>query len=218
MSELKISRVFIADDHPLFRVGLKLSLNQKEHIEVIGEAENGFCAVERILKDHPDIVLIDVNMPGLSGIGAIRMLRKTLPELKIVVISAFDDDHYVRDAMTAGADGYVLKSIDVDTLVQIIDCFCRGEEVVSPYLLNLLMDNTAETEAETRARESALTIREKEVLRYLTEGKGNKEIADSLFISTETVKSHIKNIFRKLNVTNRVEAANVVVQKRILDR
>ena len=216
MNECKTSKVFIADDHPLFRVGLKLSLNQKRNIEVVGEAENGFYAVERILKDHPDIVLMDVDMPGLSGIGAIPMLRKALPDLKIVVISAFDDDHYVRDSMRAGADGYVLKSIDVDALVQIIESFCTGKPVISPYLLNLLMDNAGRAEADSTDQNFALTVREKEVLRYLIEGKGNKEIAGALSISPETIKSHIKNIYRKLNVTNRVEAMNVVTEQNLL--
>ena len=118
MCESGASKVFIADDHPLFRCGLRLSLNQKENIEVVGEAENGFKAVAKILNGSPDIALVDVDMPGLSGIGAIRMLRKEIPGLKILVLSAHDDDHYVRDSMSAGADGYLLKSIDVDELVQ----------------------------------------------------------------------------------------------------
>ena len=210
-----ISKVFIADDHPLFRCGLRLSLNQKESIEVVGEAENGFHAVEKILKDHPDIALIDVDMPGLSGIGAIRMLRKAIPELKILVLSAHDDDHYVRDSMSAGADGYALKSIDVDALIQIIELFCKEERVLSPYLLNLTVDPVPA--GETDPLDSPVTTREKEVLKYLVEGKMNKEIADNLFISCETVKSHIKHIFRKLNVTNRVEAVRVTTEQKLLD-
>ena len=211
----KTSKVFIADDHPLFRCGLRLSLNQKENIEVVGEAENGFSAVEKILQDHPDIALIDVNMPGLSGIGAIRMLRKNIPKLKIIVLSAYDDDKYVQDSMAAGADGYVLKSIDVDALIDIIALLCQGKPVLSPYLLNLSVDCTADTK--TASLESPLTYREKEVLKYLVAGDANKEIAKKLFVSSETVKSHIKNIFRKLDVTNRVEAVRVATEKSLFD-
>ena len=218
MCEGKTLRIFIADDHPLFRVGLRLSLNQKRNIEVIGEAENGFSAVEKILNDRPDLALIDVDMPGLSGIGAIRILRKAMPEMKIVVLSTYDDDHYVRDSITAGADGYVLKNIDIDALAKVIVSFCKGETVISAYLLNLVMDNHVKGATEEKSASPRLTIREKEVLRYLTEGKGNKAIADRLYISTETVKSHIKNIFKKLNVTNRVEAVRVVMDQKILDR
>ena len=215
MYEGKMSKVFIADDHPLFRCGLRLSLKQRENIEVVGEAENGVSAVEKILSNHPDIALIDVDMPGLSGIGAIRMLRKAIPELKILVLSAHDDDHYVCDAMSAGADGYVLKNIDGGALVRIIELFCKGEPFFSPYLLNLAVDPAPA--GKTDSLDPHLTSREKEVLKYLVEGMMNKEIADNLFISLETVKSHIKHIFRKLNVTNRVEAVRVIMEQKLLD-
>jgi DNA-binding NarL/FixJ family response regulator len=215
MCESRTTKIFIADDHPLFRCGLRLSLNQKENIEVVGEAENGFKAVEKILSDQPDIALIDVDMPGLSGIGAIRMLRNAIPELKILVLSAHDDDRYVRDSMSAGADGYVLKSIDVDALIRIIELFCKGEPVLSPYLLNLAVEHSPA--GKTEFLDPSLSAREKEVLKYLVEGKMNKEIADNLFISNETVKSHIKNIFRKLNVTNRVGAVRVTEVQKLLD-
>ena len=215
MLENKISRVFITDDHPLFRCGLRISLEQKESIEVVGEAENGFEAVEKILGNQPDIVLIDVDMPGLSGIGAIRMLRKALPDLKILVLSHHEDDKCVRDCMAAGADGYVLKSIDVDALSPIIDCVCHGKPVFSPYLLNLSMETASDEKQNTFP--FSLTVREKEVIRYISEGKGNKQIADNLFISCETVKSHIKHIFRKMNVTNRVQAVQIAMEKNILD-
>ena len=215
MCESRTTKIFIADDHPLFRCGLRLSLNQKENIEVVGEAENGFKAIEKILDDHPDLALIDVDMPGLSGIGAVRMLRKVIPELKILVLSAYDDDRYVRDSMSAGADGYVLKSIDADALIEIIELFCKGEPILSPYLLNLVVEHAPA--GETDSLDLPLTEREKEVLKHLVEGKGNKRIGDGLFISCETVKSHLKNIFRKLNVNNRLEAVRVATEKKILD-
>jgi len=209
-----ISKVFIADDHPLFRCGLRLSLNQKDNIHIVGEAENGFDTVKKILEDRPDIALIDVDMPGLSGIGAIRMLKKVIPQLKILVLSAYDDDKYVQDSMAAGADGYVLKSIDVDALTEIIELFCQGKPVLSPYLLNLTCD-CAPT-GNTSALDSSLTNREREVLKYLVEGDVNKEIAKKLFVSSETVKSHIKHIFRKLDVTNRVEAVRKAAKENLL--
>lgn len=216
MLDGKISRVFIADDHPLFRCGLRMSLDQKAGLEVVGEAGDGFEAVEKIVSDQPDIVLIDVDMPGLSGIGAIRMLRKALPDLRILVLSHHEDDRCVRDCMAAGADGYVLKSIDVDALSPIIESICHAKPVFSPYLLNLSMDEISKEKQ--NAADFALTVREKEVLNYIMEGKANKQIADSLFISCETVKSHIKHIFRKMNVTNRVQAVQLAMEKNLLDR
>ena len=215
MSESKVLKIVIADDHPLFRCGLRLSLNQSQNLEVIGEAENGFNAVDKIIALEPDVSLIDVDMPGLSGIAAIRMLRKALPDLKIMVLSAYDGGQYVRDAMSAGADGYILKSIDVEALIQILILVGRGQPVFSPYLLNLTLE--PESAGETATGIPHLSVREKEVLRHLVEGKGNSEIAGALFISYETVKSHIKNIFKKLNVTNRVEAVRITSEQNLLN-
>ena len=209
-------RVFLADDHPLLRAGLRLSLNKEENIEVIGEAGDGFGAVEKIQISPPDLSLIDVDMPGLSGIKAIRMLRKIVPKMKILVLSTHSDETYIRDAMRAGADGYLLKSIEVQELVRIIESFCAYGSAVSPYLLNLSLDPEARQKASDTILDSTLTLREKEILRAVTEGRGNREISESLSISAETVKSHIKSIYRKLKVKNRVEAGRVASERHLL--
>ncbi len=199
-------RIFLADDHPLLRTGLRLSLSQHSDIEISGEASDGFSAVNKIQADPPDLSLIDVDMPGISGIGAIRILRESLPEMKILVLSSYNDDKYIRDAMRAGADGYVLKSVSTSELVRIIRSFCKGQSIISPYLVNLTLDLKEKEVTENRA-DLELTERECEILKCITDGKSNKEISDSLFVSVETVKSHIKNLYKKLNVKNRVEAA-----------
>ena len=113
-------RVFLADDHPLLRIGLRHSFDQDQDVRLCGEAGDGFTAVERIQTDSPDVVLMDVDMPGLSGIGAIRVLKKLYPRMKIFVLSTYNDERYVREAMAAGADGYILKNIDSDELLKII--------------------------------------------------------------------------------------------------
>ena len=217
MDEIQKTKILIIDDHPLFRAGLRMSLKQKSNIEIVGEAENGFKAVERVLSDKPDLVLLDMEMPGISGIGVIRLLRKSVPDLKIVVLSAHDEEKYVRDSMKSGACGYVLKNIDLEALVKIIDNLCRGKQVISPYLLNLAVDECPEPTEIGGNENNQLTVRERDVLRHVVEGKENKEIADILFISTETVKSHLKHIFEKLNVTNRVEAVKTAIEQHILD-
>lgn len=209
-------RVFLADDHPLFRIGLRIALEQEEGIEVIGEAEDGFGTVERIRSDPPDLSLIDVDMPGISGIRAIRILRKAVPEMKILVLSTYDDERYVQQAMQAGADGYLLKCIDVAQLVKIIRCVCEGKQTVSPYLVNLSMDPTTSDDAEEPTEYTVLTQREEEILRAIVEGRSNKRISDTLFISVETVKSHVKSIYQKLQVKSRVEAAMVAVKRELL--
>ena len=123
MNENNTIRIFLADDHPLLRTGLRLSLDQQEGVELIGEAEDGFSAVEKIQANPPDVSLIDVDMPGLSGIEAIRVLRKSLPQMKIIVLSTYSDDTYIRESMEAGADGYVLKCVGINELVKIIKSF-----------------------------------------------------------------------------------------------
>lgn len=199
-------RIFLADDHPLLRTGLRLSLSQQNDIEIIGEASDGFSAVDKIQADPPDLSLIDVDMPGISGIGATRILRESVPDMKILVLSSYNDEKFIRDAMRAGADGYVLKSVSTSELVRIIRCFCQGQSVISPYLVNLTLDLKEKEEVESTT-EVELTEREREILKCIADGKSNKEISDSLFVSVETVKSHVKNLYKKLNVKNRVEAA-----------
>lgn len=216
MQKNKPITVFLADDHPLLRIGLRLSLDQEPDIEVIGEAADGFSAVEKIKAQSPDVALIDVDMPGLSGIGVIRLLRESFPQMKLIVLSTYRDDHYIQAAMDAGAEGYVLKCVPIEELVTIIKSLCTGQPEVSPYLVNLTYDSKAG--GKTAAAEEAcnLSVREKEVLVCLAEGKGNKDIAKILHISIETVKSHVKNIFKKLKVKNRVEAVRMARDNRLV--
>jgi DNA-binding NarL/FixJ family response regulator len=207
-------RVFLADDHPLLRIGLRLSLNQHNDITVISEADNGYNAVQKIVDICPDVVLMDVDMPGLSGIEAIRVLRMTFPAMIILVLSNYNDEEYIKDAMAAGASGYITKNIGAEDLAALIKSFYRGKTVISPYLVNLSISHSNPKKKIEPEAESAeeLTNREKEVLSCITEGKTNKDISHELFISLETVKSHTKSIFRKLEVKNRVEAARKAMQ------
>ncbi len=206
-------RVFLADDHPLLRIGLRYSFDQDEAVGLVGEAADGFTAVERIHADPPDVALIDVDMPGLSGIGIIRVLRKSHPTMKILVLSTYNDERYIREAMKAGADGYILKNIESDELIRIIKRVFYGEEPVSPYLVNLTLGlDGAELPLDSEMS-PRLTVREEEILQSLMAGKTNKEIAGQLNISLETVKSHTKNIYQKLKVRNRLEAARAAYGK-----
>ena len=209
-------RVFLADDHPLLRMGLKLALDQEEGIQVIGEASDGFGAVEKIRHNPPDLALIDVDMPGMSGIRAIRILRKSLPRMKILVLSTYDDDKYVQESMQAGADGYLLKCVDIGELVKIIRSVCDGKQVVSPFLVNLTMEPEPDEIEEGPVECVLLTPREQEILKAIIDGRSNKEISGDFFISIETVKSHVKRIYQKLQVKSRVEAAMAAVKKNLL--
>ncbi len=208
--------IFLADDHPLFRIGLRIALDQEEEMRVIGEASDGFSAVEKIQSNPPDLSLIDVDMPGISGIRAIRILRKAMPEMKILVLSTYDDEKYINEAMLAGADGYLLKCVEVADLVKVIRSVCEGRQIVSPFLVNLAIEGDTGDGSEGPAGSIVLTQREKEILKAIIDGLSNKEISDSLFISIETVKSHVKSIYQKLHVRNRVEAVQVAMRKRLL--
>ena len=202
-------RVFLADDHPLFRAGLRLSFQDDNDLEIVGEAENSFTAVELITSLKPDISLIDVDMPGLSGLAAIRMLRKPFPNLKALVLSSYNDSEYIQEAMRTGACGYILKSISIAELKHIIRCVHTGTPVVSAYLVNLSIEDHPQVE---KAALPSLTRREEDVLKHLALGQGNKEIADALYISVETVKSHIRNIYKKLDLKNRIEASHAAAR------
>lgn len=216
MQKNKPISVFLADDHSLLRTGLRLSLDPLPDITVIGEAADGFSAVEKIKAQSPDVALIDVDMPGLSGIGVIRLLRESFPHMKLIVLSTYRDEQYIQEAMDAGAEGYVLKCVPIEDLVKIIKSFHSGQPELSPYLVNLTCHFNAESKTSPVSETSNLSAREKEVLECLVDGKGNKDIAEILYISTETVKSHVKNIFKKLNVKNRVEAVRVAHNKKLI--
>jgi DNA-binding NarL/FixJ family response regulator len=216
---MQAMRVFLADDHPLFRIGLRIALDQEADIHLIGEASDGFSAVEKIRADPPDVSLIDVDMPGISGIRVIRMLRKAYPQMKILVLSTYDDENYIQGAMQAGADGYVLKCVEVAELVRIMKSFCEERQVVSPYLVNLSLDyNEAGSvnEEVKHVEDPILTHREKEILRSIIQGQSNREISQTFCVSIETVKSHIKSIYHKLQVKNRVEAVTIAMKKNVL--
>ncbi len=208
--------VFIADDHPLLRIGLRLAFETIESISIVGESDNGFDTIEKIQQCMPDVALIDIDMPGLSGIPAIRVLRKALPAMKILAISTYNDTNYIKNAMKAGADGYVLKTIDIDSLVRLIEAFHAGRSIVSPYLVNLSVDLEPEDVRPDLSLET-LTNRELQILRHIAEGRNNKDISGLLFLSIETVKSHIKNIFKKLHVNNRFEAVITAREAKMLD-
>jgi len=187
-----------------------------EDIELIGEAEDGYSAIKKIQANPPDVSLIDVDMPGLSGIGVIRILRKSLPQMKCIVLSTYNDENYIQKAMAAGADGYILKCVGIDELVRIIKSIWLEKPILSPYLVNLTRGYTDSDQEGLKGPKAYLTQREKEVLQLIAEGKGNKEISDLLCISIETVKSHVKNIFKKLEVKNRVEASTEARKRRLV--
>jgi len=206
-------RVFLVDDHPLLRTGLRFTLDGMEDLDLIGEASDGFEGVDKILKNPPDIALIDIDLPGISGITVIQMVKKKLHDIKILALSSYSEKSYVTGAMEAGADGYMLKAISITALVDFLRDFARGENPVSPYLLDMVGPNDAGEEPEP----IHITPREQQILHLIAQGKSNKQISNEIFLSIETVKTHIKKIFHKLEVKNRLEAVAVARSRKIMD-
>jgi DNA-binding NarL/FixJ family response regulator len=216
MEKEKPVTIFLADDHPLLRMGLSLAFQAKDTIRVVGEADNGFDAIEKIKALVPDVALLDIDMPGLSGSAAIRVLRKLFPDMKILALSTYNDEQYIREAMAAGANGYIMKTVDIDNLVEIITCFHEGREIVSPYLLDLGI-SPQQRPPEDDGAAFGLTRREKQILKCLAEGKDNKQISATLYLSVETVKTHMKSIFRKLDARSRLDAVTKARRHRLLE-
>ncbi len=209
-------RIIIADDHVLFRQGLKSVLGARSDLEVIGEAADGLQLLDLLDRTLPDIILLDISMPNLRGIEAIHEIKKAHPHVKILILTMHKDKQYLEQAISAGARGYLLKE-DADTeLFSAIDKIRRGRIYVSPNLLDELTDDwvlTIRGEPNVPLEVEHLTVREKEVLKLIAEGKGSKEISVLLYISSRTVERHRANIMQKLGAKKTADLVKHAVQK-----
>jgi DNA-binding NarL/FixJ family response regulator len=216
-----VIRVLIADDQALFRRGLFVVLGTEELIEVIAEAENGEEAVTRATELAPDVVLMDVRMPKLSGIEATRQIRELLPATKILILTVSDDQEDLFEAVKAGANGYLLKEISVEEVAEAIRAVMKGQSLIPPSMASKLLNEFTSLARRAAQQEQiptpVLTTRELEVLRLVAKGMSNKDVAEELFISENTVKNHVRNILEKLHLHSRMEAVMYAVRKRLLD-
>ncbi|WP_036480061.1 response regulator transcription factor [Myxosarcina sp. GI1] len=197
-------RVLLVDDQSIVREGLASLLETHDDIEIVGEAENGKLAVERSLSLQPDVVLMDIRMPVMDGVAAIKALAKQAPDIKILVLTTFDDDEYVAQSMAYGAKGYLLKDTPSTELAEAIRFANKGYTQLSPGLFKKAV--TTSTATQTPELET-LTSREKEVLQLIAKGYSNREIAEQLYIAERTVKNHVNSILRRLNLRDRTQAA-----------
>lgn len=208
-------RVLIVDDHTLFRRGVATLLAGREEFEVVGEASNGEEAVERARELMPDVVLMDIKMPQMDGITALRKLKEEMPYLRVIMLTVSETDEDLFHAIKAGAQGYLLKNVDPDYLIACLQQAQRGEVPISPTMAaKILKELTAPAEAPT----PPLTARERQVLELLAGGLANKEIAFNLKLSENTVKNHLRNILEKLHLQNRVQAALYAVRMGLVDK
>jgi DNA-binding NarL/FixJ family response regulator len=206
------------DDHDLFRTGLRTLLEEQE-VDVVGEAETGTRALEQIRETAPEVVVMDLNMPGISGVEATRQIAMIAPLTRVLVLTISDQDADVMDAILAGACGYLLKDSSIDELMAGIRAAAAGESLVSPAIASKVLQRLRATSLSPREAEtirSELSDREIQVLKLIANGKDNAMIAAELHISPKTVKNHISNILMKLQIDNRIQAAVYAVRSGIV--
>jgi two-component system nitrate/nitrite response regulator NarL len=213
---MKPIRVLIVDDHTLFRSGIKLLLQRQEGFEVVGEAGDGLEGVKRAKQLAPDVVLLDLHMPGITGREAVKLINEEAPGTRVVMLTVSEDAEDLVDCLRAGAAGYLLKNIETEFLIDAIQRAARGESVMSPQMTGKLVQELRqpkETAAPaTEAEREKLSPREKEIITLLAKGASNKEVARALNVAESTVKIHVQNILKKLNLSSRVQAAVYAVE------
>jgi two-component system response regulator NreC len=212
----KAIKVLVVDDHAVVRSGLRRVLDAEKDIETIGDAANAERAVFEALEHKPDVVLMDVVMPGKSGIEAVPALLQAVPDVRVLILSMQDDPHYVREAFEAGASGYVLKEAADTDVVEAVRAVASGSRYVHPALGAKLV--AAETEERKRAESDPLSEREREVLRLLALGHTNQEIAALLYISVRTAETHRAHIMQKLSLSSRAELVRYALDHGLIDR
>ena len=212
-------RLLLADDHAVVRSGLRLLLEAQPDLVIVGEAENGEEAIRRTAELQPDVVLMDIEMPGMNGIEAARRIKAQSPGASVLALTMYEDDQYFFEMLRAGASGYVPKRAAPDELASAIRAVSRGEVFIHPSLAGrLVQDYLQRRDMEVQEQAAGdLTPREQEVLTLIAQGLSNNEIADQLVISAKTVDRHRENIMRKLNLHNRVDLVKYALRKGLID-
>lgn len=211
-------RIVIADDHSMFRGLLKKVLGERKDFATVGEAANGLDLLRVVKEEKPDLVILDISMPQLRGIEAIHEIKAIRPEAKILILTMHKDPEFLRQAMAAGADGYLLKEEGEDEVFSAVETLRKGKTYISPLLSEVLTDQFARLHRGEvlDLSDDPLTLREKEVLKLIAEGKSNREIADLLFISVHTVERHRAHIMEKLGIRKIADLVRYAIQKRYI--
>ena len=209
-------RVLLADDHAVLRAGIRALLDMQADIEVVGEAGDGYQAVARVRELQPDIVLMDVGMPGLDGMAATRQIKSDYPNTRVLILTQHENKEYVRPALKIGASGYVLKRAEGDELLTAIRAVYAGGTFLDPAIAGVLAEDARREPGVPSDPFDSLTDREREVLILLAQGKTYQQIAETLFISSKTVDYHRTNLMRKLNLANRAELTRFALQRGLI--
>ena len=208
-------RILIADDHPIVRQGLATVLSQEADLVVVGQAENGLDAVAQARKLHPDIILMDLQMPEMDGVEAIQKIKMETSDIGIIILTTYDTDDYIFRGIEAGARGYLLKDSPPEEVLKAIRTVHKGESLIEPRVASRLIDRFSQL-SHASVPEEVLSSRELQVLQLIAKSAANKEIANELFIGESTVKTHIIHIFNKLGVKGRTEAVAEAARRGII--
>lgn len=215
-------RIMIVDDHPLARQGLRQILSLEDDFVIVGEAQHGDEVIDKALSLHPEVILMDINLPGKNGIQLTEELKEKLPDVRVLALTVDTDQHHVHKIIKAGALGYVLKDVDPDTLVEAIKVVAKGDAYIQPCLLSkLLLEFRQLMDSEKPSippEDLGLTQREIEIVYYIACGESNKEIAEKLFISEKTVKNHVSSILRKMSLGDRTQVAVYAYRKGLINK
>jgi DNA-binding NarL/FixJ family response regulator len=210
-----VIKILIVDDHAIVREGLKSLLELETDISVIGEASSSVDCFDQLENCRPHVIVIDLKMPGISGLEATRTIKNMYPHIKIILLTNYDDEEYVQEAVKVKVDAYVLKDIKKGDLVRVIRMVHQGEMYIDPGVMWKAFPQKDRQDSfnEKSTLRFGLSQRELQILELIVEGKSNKEIAGTIYLSLDTVKSHMKNIYQKLNVHSRSQAAMAAIQK-----
>ena len=204
--------ILIADDHPVVRDGLRAMLSTQPDFQVVGEAVNGVEAVQLATRLEPNVILLDLEMPDLDGVSVLRQIRATDPRARVIIVTAYDTDEQIVQAVVAGAQGYLLKGAPREEIFRAIRVVVEGGSLLQPIVASKLLQHVSQ-QARQPTEADSLTPRELEVLSLLAQGKSNKQIAAELVITERTTKFHVSSILAKLAATNRTEAVKIAVQR-----
>jgi two-component system response regulator NreC len=211
-------RVLIADDHTILRDGIRSLLEDEPDMQVIGEAEDGIAAVKMACQLEPDVVLMDIAMPLLNGLEATRQIKRSAPQIRVLVLTMHENEEYIRQVLASGAMGYILKDAAARDLLGAIRSVHRGEAVLSPAITRLVIEDYLRWgDLQTGQEENGLSPREREVLQLIAEGYTNRQIAEILSISIKTVQAHRSNLMSKLDLHDRGELIKYAIQKKIIE-
>ena len=216
-TEQRSIKILVADDHPLFRKGIIYMLSSQANMEVVGEANDGFEALELTKEKMPDLILMDIQMPNCNGLEATRLIMQEMPYVKIVMLTFSDDDRSLFEAIKSGAQGYLLKDLEPEDLAEMLRGVFRGEAPISRTTASRILREFNRQSRNESVGAKDLTPREIEMLRLVASGASNQEIAEALTITEHTVKNHLRNILDKLHLKNRVQAAVFAVREGLAD-